>query len=143
MTEPSRTPAAAALGVAPGADPATARAAFLKLVAAADFVPSEQALAAVTRLGGADVPLSADADVAFTAYEQADVDAFVTQYWALPPADRQAGWEALERRCRDGDVRRTLSRLKGGLGVVVVEHPDADVNDLARFVREIYLLPPA
>lgn len=141
MNEPSRKLAATALGVPIDADANAVRAAFLKKLATVQFVPPGEWLAAVNLLNGATLPLTPDAMIALAEIEKADVDDFRAQYWALPPAERQQRWNALDKRCHDADVRDTLHRLKDGLKVVVKIHDDPTMQTMAEFIREIYLLP--
>jgi hypothetical protein len=146
MTRPEPTAdrprAADALGVPPDAPPEAARAAFLRRLAADRWVPPEAAVAAVNRLAGAALPLTADAADEDAAPFRAEVEAFAAGYWDLPPADRRAKWDDLSARCPDGPDAARLGQLEPGLDVAVVAHDDRLVDEIAGVVRELFVLPP-
>lgn len=141
MNEPSRKLAATALGVPIDTDADGVRAAFLKKLAGAQFVPPDEWLAAMNLLNGATLPLTPEAKMVLAEYEKADVVQFLMEYWVLPPAERQQRWNALDKRCHDADNRDTLFRLKDGLKVDVKFHSNLTMQTMAEFIREIYLLP--
>lgn len=140
--DPSRRQAAATLGLPPDADEAAVRAAFLKRLAADDFVPPEGQAAAVNRLSRFRLPMSAEAKRESAGYERANLELFVQHFWRLAPAERARTWERLDLHCSDPESRQVLARLKPGLDVPVIRHEDWNADKLAAFVREIFLLPP-
>src|SRR3978361_2082340 len=106
--EAPRNRAAAILGVPSDSDADGVRAAFLQKLAAYDFTPPEEWNAAAVRLGADRLPSVIDCSAE---YERADVAEFLASYWSLPPERRTARWNALDGRCRDGEVRAALSRV--------------------------------
>lgn len=142
MSDPSRRQAAATLDVPPDADEAAVRSAFLKKLAADGFVPPEGCAAAANRLTRMKLPLSAEAKREAAGFERADLNLFVEQFWRMAPEQRTRTWERLDLHCSDPDVRRTIARLKTGIGVPVTRHEDWALDKLAQFVRENFLLPP-
>jgi len=142
MIDPSRSRAAAMLGLPATAGEAAVRYAFLKRLPEFDSAPPEAWNAAAMRLGVPRLPLSADALEANVESESADVAEFVARYWDLPPAERKEEWRKLDGRCRDAEVRETLGRLRDGLALAVVESDDEAMDEVARFARELFLLAP-
>ncbi len=140
--DPSRRQAAATLGLPPDADEAAVRAAFLKKLAAVDFVPPEGQAAAVNRLSRFRLPMSAEAKRESAGYERANLELFVQHFWRLAPAERARTWQRLDLHCSDPDVRQSLARLKPGLEVPVKRHEDWNADQLATFIRESFLLSP-
>lgn len=130
------------LELPPDADEAAVRTAFLKKLAATDFVPPEGHAAAVNRLSRMRLPMSAEAKRESAGFERANLELFVQHYWRLAPAERTRTWERLDLHCSDPDVRQSLARLKTGLDVPVIRHEDWNADKLAVFIRESFLLKP-
>ncbi|QEL18007.1 hypothetical protein [Limnoglobus roseus] len=142
MSDPSRKQAAAALDVPADADEAAVRAAFFKKLAANNFVPPESGTAALNLLNHGKLPLSIEGQLEAGRYEKADLEALMEKFWQFGPAHRAKLWGVLDRRCSDPAVRETLTRLKPGLDVTVVRREDWELDKMAQFIRESFLLPP-
>jgi|GEM_PF-2382950 len=139
--EPSRNRAVATLGLSPEADASAVRSAFFRKLAAFDFAPPEDWCAAAVRLGAA-LPLTQSVVEALAEYEWADVEGFLAEYWALSPDARTERWKELDGRCRDRECRAALNRVKEGLSSLARAHNDAAIDEMAEFVRGVYVLPP-
>lgn len=143
MTAPDPTArAAAALDVPADATPDAARAAFLRKLADADFAPPEGWVAAVNRLGGANVPLSPDAVADAADAVRDEVDAFAAAFWSLTPEVRRATWSDLHARCPAGPTAAFLLHLEIGLSAPTAPLPDPATEELAAFARELFVLRP-
>lgn len=139
--------AAQTLGAA-AEDPAAARAAFLRRLPAAGFVPPPEWVTAVRTCTGSPVPESegivAEAGQ-FHDREQGlreEIDDFSVRFWMLPPDERRAEWRSLLSRC-DGYPRSAaqVRRLEQGLDIAAVTaNETADIALLAREVQELFVL---
>ncbi len=139
--------AADVLGVPPDA-PAAARAAFLRRLPRAGFVPPPHWLDAVRTLTGRPAPEEAVAptpDPARLDGLRAEVEGFAGQFWALPPGERRRRWQNLIARCAiDPPLAARLRRLEAGMdlpagGEVAVGRS----GQLAEAVRRLFVLRPA
>src|SRR5262245_8682799 len=146
---PAAARAAAALGV-PAGDPSAARAAFLRRLPAAGFVPPpEWRAAARTPTGrpaagpGALPDPGADPD---DGGARAEVEAFAAAFWSLAPAERRARWQGLlDRHAADPPLAARLRRLEPGLDLdaVPADGGRTRVRELAAVVQELFVLRPA
>ncbi|MFO0796697.1 MAG: hypothetical protein U0804_04415 [Gemmataceae bacterium] len=98
-------------------------------------------LRSLPRLGFAPPPpaaVPADPHAAFAA----DVAAFAAAFWALPPAERRERWQGLADN-PVGPAAARLMALEPGLGVEPVAQADPRAAEVARLVKELFVLPPA
>jgi hypothetical protein len=146
---PAAKRAAAALGV-PGNDPAAARAAFLRRLPAAGFVPPPEWRAAVRALTGRPAPgpgaLPDAGDAPDDDGPRAEVEAFAAAFWSLAPAERRARWQDLLDRCAgDPPLAARLRRLEGGVDLDAIPPGSGRgrVQELASVLQELFVLRPA
>lgn len=138
MSDP-RTEWAVRLGAPATATPDEARAAFLRALPDAEFVPYTGSAAALNALAGTAVPVG-DGETARETV-RAEVAALAAGFWELDPPARRAAWEALKARTTGGDAAR-LRALEPGLTVVTDPLPNPEAEELAQLVRELFVLPP-
>jgi hypothetical protein len=132
-----------------GAGPEEARAAFLRQLPDADFVPPTNWCQAVGLLTGTRIPGAADAAGEADAEEEerlrSEVEEYAEQFWSLALGERRQRWQSLYGRC--GFAPRLRARLEGlRPGLVVGSLPegeDAEVLALAQEVRSFFVLRPA
>jgi hypothetical protein len=134
--------AAEALDAEADASPSAGRAAFLKRLAADDFLPPEEAVEAANVLGNVNVPLTDGAKADAAANEAELVDRFAQGYWSLPPDVRFHRWHELQRQLTDGEAKSRMRDLEAGLGIAVVPQENPLIESVAREIRELYVLKP-
>jgi hypothetical protein len=105
------------LGVPPDAPPADVRAAFLRRLPSAGFLPAPPLCAAATALTARPVPGTKDAVAENDDDEvRAAVTAFAREFWALPPHRRREQWrELLDRAAGDPLLAGRVRRLEAGV----------------------------
>jgi hypothetical protein len=142
--------AAQTLGVTPS-DPAAARAAFLRRLPAAGFVPPPELVTALRICAGVPVPEN-EGIVAEPAHFhdrerqlRDEIDDFTRRFWTLPAGERRSEWRSLLDRCDGYTVPATrVRRLEPGLDIPPVPTTEiGDVAVLAREVQELFVLGAA
>src|SRR5947209_14546694 len=145
LSAPDRQHAADELGVPPDAVPADARAAFLRRLPAAGFVPAPPLCAAAAVLTGRAVPGAADAESTESAGLRAEVAAFAKSFWSIPPADRRARWQSLAARAaNDPLLAGRVRRLEAGLDLPDAADRGATVRQgqIVGMVQTLFVLTP-
>ncbi|HEY3789454.1 MAG TPA: hypothetical protein VGL71_11395 [Urbifossiella sp.] len=145
MTTPllsSRAQAAQSLGVAADASAESARAAFLRRVAADDFAPPEGCVSAANTLANVALPLSPEAIAEAGANQRALVEAFAAAYWSMEPAQRRSRWDELLGETTDHYARFRLEKLENGLALAVKTHDNPLVQEIADAISALYVLGP-
>src|SRR3954469_24276506 len=119
LSTTDRRRAADQLGVPPDAEPTEAWAAFLRRLPAAGFCPPPPLCAAAAGLAGRPVPGAAGVVVEPDADDdavQAEVTAFVQEFWSLRPDVRRGRWQdLLARSAADPRLPARLRRLEVGV----------------------------
>lgn len=138
MSSPANARAAEELNVSPEAPAADVANVFLDLLAANDFLPSSESVAAANRLGGLALPVGAEVEDAW----REDVETFSRRYWSLSPAERTAEWQKLEATMPAEAPADRLQGLEAGLEVVAAPHTDPATEELLAAVRDLYVLVP-
>jgi len=142
--------AARTLGVA-SSDPSAARAAFLRRLPAAGFVPPPEWVTALRTCTGAPAPEEQGIVAEPTQFHDSEqqlreeIDDFARRFWTLPPGERRSEWQSLLSRC-DGYLLPAahVRRLELGLDVAAVPVTEtAEVAVLAREVQELFVLGAA
>jgi hypothetical protein len=95
LVTPDLRRAADQLGVPPDAAPADARAAFLRRLPAAGFLPAAPLCAAAAELLGRPVPGAAGAEPPNDDALTAQVDLFTREFWSMEPPARRDRWRNL------------------------------------------------
>jgi hypothetical protein len=140
MNADTRSRAAEILGVPGDAAATDAISAFLASLPASSFVPTGDRVAAVNALAGSTAPADATDDSALSL--SAQVEAFARRFWSLAPSDRLAEWVSLSDRAAEDPADARLLALQAGLEVVVDPLPNPVVEEVAGFVRELFVLNP-
>lgn len=138
MSVETHSRAAEVLNLPPNATAAAATHAFLKALPTADFVPSQESVAAVNTLAGLAVPVAADTTPSLSE----EVEEFAGRYWSLTPSERLAQWLALSTRRPDDRAAERLLALQPGLDIPVTPVTDQRMEEVLALVRDLYLLPP-
>jgi hypothetical protein len=111
------------LGVSPDAPPSDARAAFLRALPAAGFLPAPPLCAAAAALTARAIP-GAAAAMSYQEDESslsAEFDTFARGFWSVSPAARRERWQTwVERSANDALLAARVRRLEAG-----VDLPDA------------------
>jgi hypothetical protein len=139
------------LGVAAGAGPAEVRAAFLRRLEEADFVPPPVWLRAYESLGGRRLPAEEGREggqerLAAEERLREEVEELALQFFTWAAPERRRRWQALVARCAPYPPLAARARALGaGLLLDPLAVPDHDplVKELAGYVGELFVLRPA
>jgi hypothetical protein len=143
----NRRHAADQLGVPPDALPADARAAFLRKLPAAGFLPVPPLCAAAALL--IDRPVIGAAGAEYEAETggslRAEVATFARSFWSIAPVDRRRSWqELLSRVAADPLLAGRVRRLEAG-----VDLPDATggggpprPREIVGMIQTLFVLGP-
>jgi hypothetical protein len=138
------------LGLEAGASVPEARAAFLRGVGAAGFVPSPRLREAFEVVGGGrplapGARLLAEVRSAEEDRLRKEVEGLAGSFFAIPVPERRARWEQLRAACtKSPPLGARLDALAPGLGVVfeTAAARAPDVEELARLACDLFVLPP-
>jgi hypothetical protein len=144
--------AAEQLGVREEASAAEARAAFLRRLPAAHFVPETSqrlALGVLCRqpiAPGSSGWADEEACLAEEARLRGLVEDLAEHYWGVPPQERRRQWEELVRSCTGFPaLEARLRSLRAGLEVIprLTDETDASIRELGRQILDLYVRRPA
>ncbi len=106
-----------------------------------DFTPSSSRIAAVNVLVGSSIPFETQEEYGSPVEPRELVDDFIRRFWLLDPKARTAEWVALSH-CEEADpLRVRLRALQPGLELRSDPFAEPSVEEVARIVRELFLLP--
>jgi hypothetical protein len=144
-----RSWAAEQLGVVADAPPAEVRAALLRRLPEAGFVPPPAWRRACRVLSGEAVHGAVDEDVRLAHDDRlrAEVEEFTRGYWGLAPEQRRRRWETLRAGCSSPPLTARLEALEAGLDAAAepggIGREGPELAELAALIRSLFVLRPA